>query len=413
MDSTQRHRDTHYTSPQPPPKEGEFPLLRRGRRVRCSGLKAQNILAWGNALRYENNKIAGQARNDGAASLHKWKKIVCNAIIFLFLMNSHTFGQDTKKYTELVQEAINFYKSKEYLKSGQKYNEAFIAFGGKGIISDRYRYNAACSWALANESDSAFIQLFHIAENHNYTNIEYITKDTDLNSLHKDERWSILINIIINNEAKLDKILVTILDTIYKDDQKYRLEINNIREQYGGNSDEMKAHWKIIRYHDSINKIKVTKILDERGWLGADIIGRQGNTTLFLVIQHSDLETQEKYLPMMREAAKNGNASPINLAYLEDRVALKKGEKQIYGTQFSQIYTKTEQGQDTVETYVRPLIDPDNVDKRRAEVGLGSIHDVMFKNYGLTWDVEEYKRKLPEYEEKEWGKKQNENKEIK
>ena len=50
------------TSPQPPPKEGEFPLLRRGRRVRCNGLKAQNILAWGNALRYE---IAGQARNDG------------------------------------------------------------------------------------------------------------------------------------------------------------------------------------------------------------------------------------------------------------------------------------------------------------------------------------------------------------
>ncbi len=83
----------------------------------------------------------------------------------------------------------------------------------------------------------------------------------------------------------------------------------------------MKAHWKIINEKDSINLIKIKKILDERGWLGADIIGNQGNSTLFLVIQHSDIETQEKYLPMMREAVKKGNANSSSLALLEDRVA--------------------------------------------------------------------------------------------
>ena len=56
------------------------------------------------------------------------------------------------------------------------------------------------------------------------------------------------------------------------------------------------------------------------------------------------------------------------------------------------------------KVYVRPLIDPDNVDKRRAEVGLGPIQEYISK-WGTTWDVEEYKKKLPEYEEKEWGKK--------
>ena len=85
----------------------------------------------------------------------------------------------------------------------------------------------------------------------------------------------------------------------------------------------MKAHWRLINEKDSINLIKIKKILDERGWLGADIIGGQGNSTLFLVIQHSDLETQLKYLPMMREAVKNGNANAISLAILEDRVALR------------------------------------------------------------------------------------------
>lgn len=125
----------------------------------------------------------------------------------------------------------------------------------------------------------------------------------------------------------------------------------------------------------------------------ADVIGNQGNLTLFLVIQHADLETQEEYLPMMREAVKNGNASSRNLALLEDRVALGKGEKQIYGSQVNR-------DQETGEYYVLPLIDPDNVDKRRADVGLGPIQDYI-SFWGMTWDVEDYKKKLPEIEAKQ------------
>ena len=44
-----------------------------------------------------------------------------------------------------------------------------------------------------------------------------------------------------------------------------------------------------------------------------------------------------------------------------------------------------------------PLIDPDNVDKRRAEVGLGKLQDYI-SDFGMTWNVEEYKKKLPELE---------------
>lgn len=96
---------------------------------------------------------------------------------------------------------------------------------------------------------------------------------------------------------------------------------------------------------------------------------------------------------MMREAVKQGNANSGSLALLEDRVALRKGEKQIYGSQVGR-------DQETGEYYVLPLIDPDNVDKRRAEVELGSIQDYISK-WGMTWDVESYKKKLPEYEAKQ------------
>jgi hypothetical protein len=321
-------------------------------------------------------------------------KLTFLTIFSLFIFN-FTYGQDQQKYSELIKRAWSLYESKDFLKSGEKYSEAFAAFGGKGMVDDRY--NAACSWSLANKPDSAFVQLFKIAQKGNYTNYGHITTDTDLNSLHNDARWEKIIEIIKANkekaEANLDKPLVAILDTIYQEDQKYRQQIDRIEEKYGWKSDEMQAHWKIINEKDSINLIKIKKILDERGWLGADVIGNQGNSTLFLVIQHSDLETQQQYLPIMREAVKKGNASASSLALLEDRVALRKGEKQIYGSQVGR-------DQVTGEYYVLPLIDPDNVDQRRAEVGLGTIQDYI-SNWGMTWDVEEYKRKLPEYEAKQ------------
>lgn len=181
-------------------------------------------------------------------------------------------------------------------------------------------------------------------------------------------------------KASLNKPLVATLDTIHHEDQKYRNQTEEIAEKYGWGSDEMKAHWKIINEKDSINVIKVRNILDEHGWLGADVIGNTGNFTLFLVIQHADIETQEKYLPMMREAVKKGNARSSSLALLEDRVALRKGGKQIYGSQVVLDHA-------TGEYFVQPLIDPDNVDKRRAEVGLGTIQDYLSTIY-LGYDLE-------------------------
>ena len=84
----------------------------------------------------------------------------------------------------------------------------------------------------------------------------------------------------------------------------------------------------------------------------------------------------------MRDAVKNGKANSSSLALLEDRVALRKGGKQIYGSQIGR-------DQETGEYFVSPLIDPENVDKRRAEVGLGPIADYI-SNWNMTWDVKKH-----------------------
>lgn len=318
------------------------------------------------------------------------RNIVLSFIVVL--LGFAAFAQDQQKYSALVNEAMALYEGKEYLKSGQKFSEAFVALGNKGMVNDRY--NAACSWALAGQVDSAFVQLFKIAQNAGYSNLGHLSTDTDLDVLHKDKRWPEVTALVKANkekaEANLDKPLVAMLDTIYIDDQKYRMQWEAMEKKYSRDSKEMKEFLRTIEEKDSINLVKVKHILDTRGWLGPDVVGGQGSTTLFLVIQHSDIETQVKYLPMMREAVKNKKAQPSSLALLEDRVALGQGKRQTYGSQIGR-------DQETGKNYILPLDDPDHVDERRAAVGLGKLQDYV-SHWGLTWDPEAYKKELPALE---------------
>ncbi len=317
-------------------------------------------------------------------------------VILIFVISTlMTFGQDIpQEYFDLVKKADSLYYAKDFKNSAYKYSDAFKANGWKGL--PRHEYNAACSWALIATSDSAFFRLSNIAKTANYTDYDHITKDTHLNSLHNDSRWDPLLAIIKQNKEKAEinfnKPLIAILDSIFKEDQKYRGQLKKIKKQYGWDSKEIKDQWKIINEKDSINLIKIKSIIDEYGWLGSDVISERGNTTLFLVIQHSDQTTQEKYLPILREAVQNGKAQGGDLALLEDRVALGQGKRQVYGSQIGQ-------DPDTQTYYISPLEDPENVDKRRTEVGLEPLAEYV-SMWNIKWDIEQYKKDLPKLEEK-------------
>jgi hypothetical protein len=164
-----------------------------------------------------------------------------------------------------------------------------------------------------------------------------------------------LVIYLTGRNAKLDKPLMAELDTILKSDQEGRT-INSIDGQVWN---------KKQTENDSINMIKVAGILSRYGWPGEEIIGWSGSSAIWAVIQHSNLENQEKYLILMREAVKNGKARPAQLALLEDRILVGKGKEQIYGTQA---------GTDSLGIYkLYPIKDERNVNKRRFSAGLGPL----------------------------------------
>ncbi|AWK03994.1 hypothetical protein HYN56_07015 [Flavobacterium crocinum] len=318
-----------------------------------------------------------------------------NKLLAFFFIVMNCLLIQAQTYKEWIKKADSCYNVENYKLSVNYYTKAFKI----EHKDSKHLYNAGCSAALAKENKKAFKWL-DLAIDNGYEGIAHIKIDNDLKALHDTKKWEKTISKLQKKidilSAKYDKPLEKELLEIYAEDQGIRGEFMNVYKAQKPDKKKMDSIGKIMSLKDSINLIKVMKILDERGWVGKDVVGTQGNQTLFLVIQHSDLKYQQKYLPMMREAVKNGNASPSNLAYLEDRVALREGRKQIYGSQSSK--SKTDN-----KFHISPMIDPDNVDKRRAEVGLGTMKEYAAK-LNIEWDLETYKKELSEMEKLEKNK---------
>lgn len=194
-----------------------------------------------------------------------------------------------------------------------------------------------------------------------------------------------LVGQEVYNEA-----LAKELEAMLEKDSKHRHEVIALIDELGNDDPKVRTKWDEINAIDSLHTIRVNEILDEHGWLGVDVVGSKGNVALFLIIQHAKLDVQVRRLPMIRQAVKDGKARSENLALLEDRVAMKTGKKQIYG---SQLRTDNETG----TLYLFPMVEPEKVNERRAAVGLGTIEGYI-AYWNLTWDVEAHKKRIKAWE---------------
>lgn len=314
-------------------------------------------------------------------------------VILMSLFYSISLAQNIADYNKNIRLAEKFYLEKEYRSAANLYSTAFTANGNRGTVRDRYE--AARCWSLAGIPDSAFLYLTKISQA-GFTEFDEIIQDTAFNLFNKDVRWPKIVDSIksnfINQDKdvrwqfkKLNKPVMAILDTIYHDDQNPRNLLQKIIAQKGESDPQIQSINLYMHQKDSINREKVKKIISEFGWLGKNEVGQQGNQTLFLVIQHSDLATQIEYLPIMRNAMKEGKMSSASFAIFEDRVALQQGKEQIYGSQIAQLGNG--------KFYVLPMIDPINVDERRAQARLIPISEYL-KKFNIIWSIKRYKKDL-------------------
>ena len=191
------------------------------------------------------------------------------------------------------------------------------------------------------------------------------------------------ISVFAQTEDKIDSIalpdVAKELIAMRIEDQRYRGNNDPVFETTPWTDSLEQWVWQRQSEIDAANVIRLEELIETHGWLGVDKVGQDAAVTVFLIIQHAELTIQEKYLPLMRESVIAGEFPPSDLAYLEDRIRMYKGEPQLYGTQLII-------NQETGETELYSIEDEANVDQRRAAVGLGPLAEYC-ELFGIEYKI--------------------------
>lgn len=116
-----------------------------------------------------------------------------------------------------------------------------------------------------------------------------------------------------------NKKLISKLENLKSNDQKYRINPGPLpKDQHT---------------LDSINLIAIQQIFEDYGYPGRSKVGVDYEHYMINLLLHTELSVMEKYFPLINEAVINNQLDKYHLAFLIDRIEMKKGNPQIYGTQ--------------------------------------------------------------------------------
>jgi hypothetical protein len=184
---------------------------------------------------------------------------------------------------------------------------------------------------------------------------------------HYAQTWRFFCHSCDSVKRRFDKQLIATLQQMELDDQKYRKTIA---------ISELKTYpdlWKQQLLLDSLNVLKLDSIMCQYGYPTPKLVGRELSKVLFFVVQHASLAVQEKYLPQIQAEVKNRCIRLSDVAYLIDRIQMKKKLPQLYGTQF--IWNER---REKLELY--QVQDLKEVDVLRKKVGLNPLAEYMKDN---------------------------------
>lgn len=149
------------------------------------------------------------------------------------------------------------------------------------------------------------------------------------------------------------------------------------------------------------NADALKKIIEETGYPTKEKFGEEAGNAAWMIIQHSISKPEfMKYCcAELEKLVKQKKGNPIELAFLQDRIAVLEGKKQLYGTQFDW----DENGNLSPNAYD----DLNKVNERRKNLGMNTLEEqiekmrIQAKKENNLPPVDYHKRML---EMKKWKK---------
>lgn len=130
-----------------------------------------------------------------------------------------------------------------------------------------------------------------------------------------------------SKENQLDYNLVLLIEKVKNNDSKYRVE----KEPYYKDSIKLMEQKKL----DSKNQQIIDSLYHiNKSYIGKSSVGARFSFVMWSVIQHSNLEMMEKYLPIIAKAVKEKELDVVPFKMLLDRFHGLKYGYQIFGSQF-------------------------------------------------------------------------------
>ena len=308
--------------------------------------------------------------------------------LFVFQKNNFAQEQDTVLLT-LLEKGKAAFESKDYDTCTYCYEKA----GEYQPNNAWVKYAEARCYDLKKKKKKAQESLIKAVQL-DWEDVEgwLAENENDFKKLKKKKRcWKKVQKEIKEQQKGMNLVLREELIQMGKDDQKYRNEIHGQSKKGNYDSPEVKELWKKQSALDLKNLKRSEEIISQHGYPSKILVGKEATNSIFLIIQHADLKYQEKYISLFQKAVKNGDLKMKIFALMIDRIEVRKGRPQIYGTQV---------GQDlkTGKLAFDLIVDEKKVNKRREYIGLPTI-----ESYAQRFDFE-YKYKRHKYTEADFRK---------
>jgi tetratricopeptide (TPR) repeat protein len=272
----------------------------------------------------------------------------------------------SQSFTLFYQQGDSLMQVEDYQGALNAYTNAFDIYEPNHPLS---YINPAIAAVKIHKVDLA-INYLEQAAHFGLDDAKYLAYFSKYNDLQAHPKWPGIEESVNSRIDGINNRLKAELEAMYALDQVVRNVSGCIDTTNSISKAEYRAFQLIVQEKDSLNLIRLEAIIKAHGWPGISKVGIKANQAAWIIIQHAKLEKQQQYLPTLSASVENGESQPKHLALLSDRVLVRQGKMQLYGTQIDNRVNPP-------KPY--PIEDIENVDQRRKKVGLEPLKDYLIK----------------------------------